>query len=196
MTGPAVAAVIVAAGAGRRLGGVAKALLQHRGRSYLETIAATARGVGLVDAVVVVAAPFGDEVAAHARQLDLRVAVNPAPERGMASSVALGFAALASGPGSHAWLWPVDHPAVAAATLRRLLQEAGDDSEVVQPRFRGHGGHPPLIARALWSRLAGCAAAPDGARGVVRAARVTAVDVDDPGVVRDVDTPADLEITA
>jgi CTP:molybdopterin cytidylyltransferase MocA len=195
VTGPAVAAVIVAAGAGRRLGGVAKALLQHRGRSYLETIAATAGAVGLVDAVVVVAAPFGDEVAAHARQLDLRVAVNPAPERGMASSVALGFAALASGAASHAWLWPVDHPAVAAATLRQLLLQAGD-SEVVQPRFRGRGGHPPLIARALWSRLTGCAAAPDGARGVVRAARVTTVDVDDPGVVRDVDTPADLEITA
>ena len=45
---------------------------------------------GMADAVVVVGEPFGSEVAAHARQLDLRVRVNPAPERGMASSVALG----------------------------------------------------------------------------------------------------------
>ena len=197
-----VAAVIVAAGAGSRLGGVAKALLAYRGRSYLETIAVTARAVGLVDAVVVVGEPFGDEVAAHARQLGLRVRVNPAPGRGMASSVALGFGAIASGPASAAWLWPVDHPAVDSATLRRLIDQFGDrlgdasDAEVVQPRYRDRGGHPPLIRRVLWPRLAGCADEPDGARGVLRAARVVAVDVDDPGVVRDVDTPADLELGA
>jgi CTP:molybdopterin cytidylyltransferase MocA len=31
---------------------------------------------------------------------------------------------------------------------------------------------------------------------VVRASRRVVVDVDDPGVVRDVDTPADLEVSA
>lgn len=207
-------AVIVAAGAGRRLGGVAKALLQHRGRSYLETVVTTARAVGVVDAVVVVGAPFGDVVAAHARQLGLRVRVNPAPERGMASSVALGFAAISAGPAALAWLWPVDHPAVQASTLR-ALQRAIGDADVAQPRYAGRGGHPPLVARALWSRLAGCVdarglppggseiewpsgsiAQAEGARGVLRAARSVGVDVDDPGVVRDVDTPADLEMHA
>ncbi len=193
---PGIAAVILAAGAGRRLGGVAKALLPHPAGSYLAAIAATARAVGLVDAVVVVGAPFGDEVAMHARQLGLRVRVNPAPERGMASSVALGFAAIAGGPAAAAWLWPVDHPAVTVGTLRRLigaLDEAGGAAEVAQPRFRGSGGHPPLIARAVWPALAGCADRADGARGVLRAARAVAVEVDDPGVVHDVDTPADRE---
>ena len=202
MTGLAgVAAVIVAAGAGTRLGGVAKALLPYRGRSYLETITIAARAVGLVDAVVVVGEPFGHEVAAHARQLGLRVRVNPATDRGMASSVALGFAAVASGPASAAWLWPVDHPAVEVATLRRLIEALGDPGdplgpEVVQPRYLARGGHPPLIRRALWPRLAACAGQVDGARGILRAARVITVDVDDPGVVRDIDTPADLEVGA
>ena len=189
------AAVILAAGAGRRLGGVAKALLPYRGRSYLETIVMTARAAGLVDAVVVVGAPFGDDIAAHARQLGLRVRVNPAPDRGMASSVALGFAAIANGPAQRAWLWPVDHPAVGDATLRLLLSALGD-AEVAQPRHAGRGGHPPLVSRTLWSRLAGCAGQPDGARGVLRAARVVAVEVEDPGVVLDVDTPAELEASA
>jgi len=188
-------AVILAAGAGRRLGGVAKALLPHRGRSYLAAIAATARAVGLVDAVVVVGAPFGVEVAAHARQLGLRVRVNPDPARGMASSVALGFAAIANGPAAAAWLWPVDHPAVAEASLRALLAALGD-REVAQPRYRELGGHPPLIARALWPRLAACGGEPGGARDVIRAASRIAVALDDPGVARDVDTPADLEATA
>jgi CTP:molybdopterin cytidylyltransferase MocA len=190
-----VAAVILAAGSGSRLGGVAKALLIHRGKTYLETIATTARSVGLVDAAVIVGEPFHREVAAHARQLGLRVRVNPAPECGMASSVALGFAAIANGPASAAWLWPVDHPAVAAATLRLLIAAIGD-AEVAQPRLGGRGGHPPLIRRALWLRLAACSDQGDGARGVLRAARVAAVEVDDPGVLRDIDTPADLEVGA
>lgn len=200
-TGPGIAAVILAAGAGQRLGGVAKALLPYpAASSYLAAIAATARAVGLVDAVVVVGAPFGDEVAAHARQLGLRVRVNPAPERGMASSVALGFAAIAGGPAAAAWLWPVDHPAVTAGTLRRLigaLDDAGaSGAEVARPRFRGTGGHPPLIARGVWPALAACADRADGARGVLRAARAVAVEVDDPGVIHDVDTPADREAIA
>jgi molybdenum cofactor cytidylyltransferase len=194
------AAVIVAAGAGRRLGGVAKALLPYRGTSYLATIAATARAVGLVDAVVVVGEPFGDDVAAHARQLGLRVRVNPAPDRGMASSVALGFAAIANGPALAAWLWPVDHPAVMESTLRQLMDAfrafPPSGPTVVQPRHAGRGGHPPLCGRALWPKLAMCAGEPDGARGVLRAAQLVAVDVDDPGVVQDIDTPADLEARA
>lgn len=203
-----LAAVIVAAGAGSRLGGVAKALLPYRGKTYLETIAATARAVGLVDAVVVVGAPFAEDVAAHARQLGLRVRVNPAPERGMASSVALGFAAIANGPAAAAWLWPVDHPAVTETTLRRLVDAlaatrgsgAPGPSDALcmgsQPRHGGAGGHPPLIRRALWPALAGCGNEAEGARGVLRAARLAAIDVDDPGVVRDIDTPADLEVGA
>jgi CTP:molybdopterin cytidylyltransferase MocA len=193
--GLGVAAVIVAAGAGRRLGGVAKALLPYRGKSYLATIAATARAVGLVDAVVVVGEPFGDDVAAHARQLGLRVRVNPLPGRGMASSVALGFAAIANGPAAAAWLWPVDHPGVSESTLRGLISAIGD-AQVAQPRHRGRGGHPPLISRALWPKLAACAGEPAGARAVVRRARLVAIEVDDPGVVRDIDTPADLEASA
>jgi CTP:molybdopterin cytidylyltransferase MocA len=189
------AAVILAAGAGRRLGGVAKALLPYRGQSYLAAIAAAARAVGLVDAVVVVGEPFGADVAAHARQLGLRVRVNPDPAQGMASSVALGFAAIANGPAAAAWLWPVDHPAVTEATLAAVLA-AFPGHEVAQPRYHGRGGHPPLIARALWPRLAACASEPGGARDVIRGSTLIAVEVDDPGVVRDVDTPADLEATA
>lgn len=187
----ALAAVILAAGAGRRLGGAAKALLPIGGRTYLAAIAATARA--LVDAVVVVGAPFGDEVAAHARELGLRVQVNPDPSRGMASSIALGFAALAVGEA--AWLWPVDHPAVRVDTLARLVAALGAH-DVAQPRYAGAGGHPPLVRRAVWPALAACDLASDGARGVLRAVDRVVVEVDDPGVVHDVDTPAAREALA
>jgi molybdenum cofactor cytidylyltransferase len=138
----------------------------------------------------VVARPFGVAVAEHARELGLGVVVNPLPERGMASSVALGFAALADGDTDAAWLWPVDHPGVRAETLAQLIAALGTHAAAV-PRFAGRGGHPPLVARRLWQQLAACGDLPDGARGVLAAADVVRVDVDDPGVVRDVDTPAD-----
>jgi len=183
-----IGAVILAAGAGTRLGGVAKALLAGpQRRTFLSTILASAGEIGLADAVVVVGPPHGDAVAVHAHELGARTVVNPHPEHGMASSVALGFAAIET---DVAWLWPVDHPDVSAATLRELATRIGTH-DAARPVYDGRRGHPPLIARALFSRLANCG--DGGARAVLEAADVVDVDVDDRGVVRDVDTAIDLE---
>lgn len=180
-------AVILAAGAGTRLGGVAKALLRVGDRTYLQQIAATAREVGLADAVVVVGAPFGDTIAAHARELSLRVVVNPDPSRGMASSIALGFAAIADTAVDAAWLWPVDHPHVRASTLQQLVTALRTHA-AARPLYGGNGGHPPLIARAAFGALATCDRLPGGARDALRALDVVEISADDQGVVRDVDT--------
>ncbi|HTM20131.1 MAG TPA: NTP transferase domain-containing protein [Kofleriaceae bacterium] len=188
-----LAAVILAAGAGRRLGGAAKALLMRDGASYLEVVSARARAVGATEVVVVVAQPHRDAVEREARRLGLATAVNPVPERGMVSSVAVGFAwALARAAADAALLWPVDHPDVTAATLRALLD--APPAPIVVPTWDGRGGHPTLFSREVWPELAACAGLADGARAVVHAnpARVTRVQVTEPGVVRDVDAPGDL----
>lgn len=185
-------AVILAAGAGLRLGGVAKALLRSpSGATYLEQIVATARAARLVAGVVVVGPPHGDEIAMHAKALGLRVVVNQKPERGMASSVALGFAAIAETECAAAWLWPVDHPDVTVATLHALHAGRGIH-DAARPVVGGRGGHPPLVARALWPQLAGCATTDGGARAVLAAADTVDIAVTDAGCVRDVDTPEDL----
>jgi CTP:molybdopterin cytidylyltransferase MocA len=119
------------------------------------------------------------------------VIVNPLPERGMASSVALGFSAMREYDLDAAWLWPVDHPNVELRTLETLMAALGDH-DVAQPRFDGRGGHPPLIARSLWPKLQGCGHLDGGARTVMQAAYVNAVPVDDNAVIRDIDTAADL----
>jgi CTP:molybdopterin cytidylyltransferase MocA len=121
------------------------------------------------------------------------IATNPDPERGMASSVAAGFAALEPVSAAEAaWLWPVDHPDVLPGTLRQLAGALGGH-DAVRPICRDRGGHPPLITRALWPQLAACADVEGGARAVLAEADVLAVEVDDLGCVRDVDTPDDLE---
>lgn len=185
-----VGAVILAAGAGMRLGGVAKALIATRdGRSFLARILDVAREVGLHDAIVVVGPPHETLVAAHATELGARVVRNPEPERGMGSSIAIGFAAIAADCDA-AWLWPVDHPDVDAETLRALVAALGSH-DAARPVSGGRGGHPPLVARALFSQLGACGE--EGARAVLARADVVDVDVGDAGTVRDVDTAADLE---
>ena len=192
-----IGAVILAAGSGTRMGGVAKALLRRGDQTFLEKIIKTA---GADEVLVVVGPPYGDAVAAHARELGARVVVNDDPTRGMGSSVALGFAALMNIEGragnrrepdsdiapadvDAAWLWPVDHPDVNATTLH-VLREAIGAHDVAQPRCDGRGGHPPLIARRLFAQLAACT----NARDVIAAADVIRVEVTDRGTVEDVDT--------
>jgi CTP:molybdopterin cytidylyltransferase MocA len=201
-------AVILAAGAGMRLGGVAKALLRARsGATFLEQIVTTARTVGLDTGVIVVGPPHAEDVASRARELGLHVVLNSKPERGMASSVALGFAAIADTECHEAWLWPVDHPDVTPATLD-VLVAALAQHDIARPIVRTHprgadgevvvgvtarGGHPPLIARRVWPRFAACADLPNGARDVFASADVVDVAVDDLGCIRDIDLPADME---
>lgn len=194
-----VALVVLAAGRGSRLGGVAKALLRlPEGATYLERIAATARQAGCGRGVAVVGAPFGAAVAAAARQLGLEVIENPQPERGMASSIELGVAWAQAIGAEAALLWPCDHPSVQAATVQALLTAlpAGDDEgdalDAVVPEVEGRGGHPALLAASLFSALARCAAEPEGARSVVRRGRVRRLAVADRGCVVDIDEPADL----
>jgi molybdenum cofactor cytidylyltransferase len=189
-------AVILAAGAGTRLGGVAKALLAAGDVTFLARIAATARTAGVDRGIVVVGPPHAVAVGAAARELGLAVVTNPEPGRGMASSVALGFAAACETGDEVALLWPVDHPDVAARTIDRVLVAlaAVPAAVAVIPTRGGRGGHPPAIRRALWPALAACGGAPDGARGVLAAAGAATlrIEVDDAGVIRDVDRPEDL----
>jgi CTP:molybdopterin cytidylyltransferase MocA len=193
---PDVVAIILAAGAGQRLGGVAKALLPASadGDSFLACIVQTLHEVGIGQVWVVVAAPHGERVRVEATRLGLHVVENPHPERGMGASVELGFSAASaacSPPVTRALLWPVDHPWVQAVTVARLLDD-GVGAEVWIPTFDHRGGHPVVVQRGLWAALQRCAAAPEGARTILAAGRQRRIPVDDPGVIRDVDEPHQL----
>lgn len=171
-----IGAVILAAGSGTRMGGVAKALLRRGERSFLECILETSRPEV---AIVVVGPPYGDEVAAHARALGARVVVNADPRRGMSSSINAGFANLDV---DAAWLWPVDHPDVRASTLAMLVGVIGAH-DIARPVCDARGGHPPLIKRVMFDKLAACT----NAREVVDAADTINVAVEDRGTIEDVD---------
>jgi CTP:molybdopterin cytidylyltransferase MocA len=173
---------------------VAKALLKtRRGLPFLDQIVDTARAAGIARGIVVVGPPFGVEVAAHAGTLGLAIVENPTPERGMASSISLGFGALLELELDDGWLWPVDHPDVQVETLNAIRAAIGSHP-AARPVCDGKGGHPPLIRRSLFEQLWRCEIEEAGARTVLSRADMIDVPVTDRGTIRDVDTLDDLEI--
>ena len=114
--GNQLAAVILAAGASQRMGRP-KAALVYDGESFL------ARAVRLFsplcDPVVVVLPPAG-----MICPPGVLCTVNPAPERGMLSSLQCGFRAVPDEV-ERVFFMPVDLPAISGATVAALVENAG-----------------------------------------------------------------------
>jgi CTP:molybdopterin cytidylyltransferase MocA len=181
-----VAAVIVGAGAGRRFGGPKAVATLPDGRRFLDAIAETAMHAGL-DPIVAVLPPG---VAAFP---NVRVVTNANPDSEQIASVRLGMAQLTNVAVIAALVWPVDHPFVQLESVLAVLDAARrTGSPIVVPVHDGHRGHPTFFHRDVWREL--MTVADGGARAVIRGAalRVGEVQVPDRGVVRGINTRADL----
>lgn len=193
-------ALVLAAGSGRRLGGLPKAALAAeepfllappRGDTFVRRVTWVARTAGCARVLVVAGEPhlLATRRASEEAGVDA-ILLNPDPSRGMASSIAVGLAALNPAAVDVALVWPVDHPWVAPATVARILA-AATRQRIVVPRHAGRGGHPTAFGATIWPELLAGHELPEGARHVVRRdpRRVVSLEVDDPGAVRDFDTP-------
>ena len=108
--------------------------------------------------------------------------------RGMGDSIAAGVAARADSAG---WLvLPGDMPRVRPTTLQQVAQ-ALQTHAVAYAQHRGRRGHPVGFAAELFSELVALTG-DEGARRLVARYPAQAVDVDDPGVLIDIDTVQDL----
>ncbi len=168
-----------------------KALLEYRGRGFLERLIYLL--LPRVDKVVAVLGHNADRIQQALPEAPrLQVAVNREYDRGMLSSLQCGLAAAG---GDVDWiLWAlVDHPAVRGRTLDRLLAVAATaDAPLVIPRCGGTRGHPIMISKAVAAQLIDLDA-DSSPQDVVRAhySRACFVDTDDRGVLLDIDNPAD-----
>ena len=184
-------AIVPAAGRGERFGG-AKLLADVGGRPMLDRTIASLLDAG-VDRVVVVVSPSArDGFSGVASLGDPRVSivVNPDPDRGMFSSILTG---LATAEGDPILVLPGDMPFVQAKTMRLVAERCLSTGRVVTPRRGDSRGHPAALPGRLRELL--LEADPNSNLSAWFAAHVQdrlLVDVDDPGVVRDVDRPGDL----
>jgi molybdenum cofactor cytidylyltransferase len=112
--------------------------------------------------------------------------------RGMGYTIAAG---VAERSGARGWLvLPADMPRVLPATLLAVAA-ALKQHPVAWAQHKGRRGHPVGFGAELYSELVQLDG-DDGARRVVARFPGTGIEVDDPGVLQDVDTPADLQTLA
>jgi CTP:molybdopterin cytidylyltransferase MocA len=178
--------------------GSPKALLEYRGETFLDRLARlfSAR----CTPVIVVLGAHAEEIRARSRA-ECTFVTNADWRTGQTSSMQCGLRAVPNGVEGVLFTL-VDHPAVSEATLDALVAQAhglgvgaghgpAPQSHVRVPRFEGRRGHPIWFSSALIPEFLAIPAT-GAARDVVRAhaAETGFLDVDDAGILADIDDPA------
>lgn len=143
---------------------------------------------GIKDIVVVLGVDSGD-IAAAISGMPVRAVVNTDPRSDMAGSVQHGFREI--DPASTGVLVCLsDHPLVSPGTITSImnLHRAHPDSIII-PSYKGRRGHPTLFPHAVIVDIFLCT----NLRNVIaaNAGKVRLIEVDDEGVILDMDTPED-----
>ena len=132
--------------------------------------------------------PVLEHTLAAVRASGLPFHVEAAGHPGMGDSIAAGVAATADASG---WLvLPGDLPLVTPASLRAVA-DALRRASLVLPLYRGMRGHPVGFGHEHGNDLRSLRGA-EGAAAIVRASRPLVLDLDDEGIVTDIDTVDDL----
>ncbi|SIT34959.1 conserved hypothetical protein [Paraburkholderia ribeironis] len=183
--------VLLAAGLGSRFDpdGLHNKLLAHMPDGTPVAYASAHRLLLVVPRVLAVVRPGSDALARLLNDAGCDVVFAPGAERGMGASLAAGIAA---SDDAESWIVALaDMPRIATATIEIVSRTLDDGASLVAPFYQGQRGHP--VGFGSEHREALLALDGDvGAKSLLMSQRVTRVDVDDPGILRDVDTPEDL----
>jgi molybdenum cofactor cytidylyltransferase len=185
--GTNVSVILLAAGRSQRMG-VKKQLLPIQGRPAIVRCLESLRDAQAAGIVLVVNPEAGDIVDA-AKDFPIRVAVNEMPESDMAASVKTGLACIDRNA-TGVLVCLCDHPLVRPATLEALVSaHARMPDAIIIPVYHGRKGHPTLFPRPLLEEIATRATL----RDVIghHHSSISFIDVDDEGVILDMDTPED-----
>jgi|HubBroStandDraft_1064217.scaffolds.fasta_scaffold277388_2 molybdenum cofactor cytidylyltransferase len=179
---------VLAAGDGVRMGG-SKALLSLDGSSGVRAHAARLREGGCKRVVAAVRASVLDSLGVVK---EARLVVSGAEDQAGSLAIALREEKLL--PDVIVLVTPVDAAPAGQATLERLVKEVEKGALAATPRFEGKSGHPIACRRSVLEVYTRASASYPPLREVLRglgSARVR-VDVSDPRVVVDLDTPEDV----
>lgn len=183
--------ILLAAGAGRRFGGPVPKLLAGSPPLILHTLAALQAGLGSAVPILAVVRPEATALRALLDDQGINVTVCPAADAGMGTSLA--HAAAQVGETRPVMVALGDMPAIAPDTLLAVQDALLDGASLVQPQYQGQRGHP-VGFHPRWLPALRALKGDSGARQLLRdhADELLALPVDDPGIVLDMDTPAQL----
>ena len=179
--------VLLAAGAGRRMG-MPKALVRDgSGESWLLRGVEALHEGGCEDVTVVLGAA-ADRAVPLLDGAGVDVVVAADWDEGMGASLRAGLASLGTGPEA-ALVTLVDLPDVGAEVVRRVLAAATGPGSLARAAYDGIPGHPVLLGRDHWAGVSESATGDRGARDYLAGREVTLVECGDLATGRDRDTP-------
>jgi CTP:molybdopterin cytidylyltransferase MocA len=193
--------LLLAAGAGRRMGRPKALLTEANGTPVVDTVVDRLLAAGCAGVTVILGAQADQVRAAMRPRLPdewCRIVVAQNWTEGMGASLRCGLTALgdAAPTLAAALVTLVDLPDVDEAVMRRVVErwraEGGRPDALVRATYDGAPGHPVLIGRAHWAALRDTLTGDSGAADYLSRRIVHEVSCEDLATGRDVDRPEDL----
>lgn len=184
-----VVGILLAAGSARRFG---SNKLLHPLLTGVPIALTAARNLkAVLPRCIAVVRPGAVELSGLLEAEGLQVVVCAGADEGMGASLAC--AAGAAGEAGGYMIALADMPYIRASSLQAVRDALMGGAALVAPYFRTRRGHPVGIAGRFGAELR-AASGDEGAKKLLdtHAAELVKIPVGDPGVIRDVDTPADL----
>ena len=185
--------ILLAAGRGRRFdpSGARNKLLQALPGGDLVVVASAHALLSILPRVIAVVPPDDGGVAQALRALGCEVTVCADADTGMAAS--LVHAVRHSLPDAQGWLVALgDMPHVRPSTIEALCAALAAGAGIAAPACGGRRGNPVGFGREHLAALLALEG-DQGARAILKSQPVTQVEVADPGIFDDIDTPSDIQ---
>ncbi len=184
-----IAGILLAAGASRRFG--ADKLTQSLPDGDVVAVRACRNLLAGTDSVLAIVRPGSERLAGLLQAEGAEIQFCADAGQGMSASLVCGIHAR---PEAAGWLITLgDMPWIAPTTISKVADALRMGAIIAAPRWQGRRGHPVGFSHALGPDLAALSG-DEGAKAVINAylEQLHFIDCDDPGVLRDIDRPEDL----
>lgn len=184
-----IAGILLAAGSSQRFG--SNKLITPLIKNEPMVLTAAKKLRDATDSLTIVVRPGDITLNNLLGSINSNIIENPNANQGMGTSLAAGIRANTDVDG---WLIALaDMPYINVATYNALMEQLRQNASIVTPVYKGQRGHPVGFASSWHSHLIACTG-DKGARDLLNANKniITSVETDDAGILRDIDTPDDM----
>ena len=145
------------------------------------------------DEIVVVVGFHAAEMRDALADLPVRIVENKEWEAGQSTSLSAGLRAVQDSS-DRACLLLGDQPFLRKDTLQSLLKESDEHpEEIIVPFFQEKRGNPIVVPVIYYEKLLALTAGDEGGKKLLKTVGYRVLPVEDPGVLRDIDTVGELE---
>ncbi len=182
---------MLAAGQSKRMGETNKLLAEINGKTLLQHVITNLKP-SIVDTMIIVTGHKSQQIVEHICGQEVVFARNDGYQKGLSSSIKTGIEKIQSNVDA-ALIVQADMPFVETDTINQIVSAFDGDRDIVVPRYQGQIGNPLLWPRYYFEQLKQLS----GDRGAKQVLydyqdNIIFVDVDNIGVLTDIDDPAVL----